>query len=291
MKNIVEIYCLADDLVKFIEQKSGKKSKVGRRSLLSKAEYITIAIMKQEYGIRTNKKLYKFIKHCAPNLFSGLQSYAQFNEGLNSTLPHLLLFLQAWMQVNRTHNPGVYYVDSTAMPICSNAHRYRVKIDLGLASSGKNIYGWFHGFKMHMIINYNMEIVSMKFTSGSTHDIKALDEKLTKGLIGFLIGDKGYISVKKQKELIQQGLILITKPRKNMKHLPATFLSIALLRGRQRIETVFGNLKHNLLFINRYARSLNGYFTQAIAALVTYCAQKYEKSSYPIADLLTFAIS
>lgn len=291
MKNIVEIYCLADDLVKFIEQKSGTNRKVGRPGSLSKAEYITLAIMKQEYGIRTNKKLYNFIKHCAPHLFSGLPSYAQFNEGLNSTLPQLLLFLQVWMQVNRTHNPGVYYVDSTVMPICSNAHRYRVKIDLGLASSGKNIYGWFHGFKMHMIINYNMEIVSMKFTSGSTSDIKALDEKLTKGLIGFLIGDKGYISAKKQKELAQQGLVLITKPRKNMKHLPATILSIALLRGRQRIETVFGNLKHNLLFINRYARSLNGYFTQAIAALVTYCTQKYDESLYPIDYSLIFAIS
>lgn len=291
MKNIVEIYCLADDLVKFMEQNSGTNKKAGRPSNLTKAEYITIAIMKQEYGIRTNKKLYNFIKHCAPNLFYDLPSYAQFNEGLNSILPHLILFLQIWMQVNRTHNSGVYYVDSTVMPICSNAHRYRVKIDLGLASSGKNIYGWFHGFKMHMIINYNMEIVSVKFTTGSTSDIKALDEKLTKELIGLLIGDKGYISVKKQKELARKGLILITKPRKNMKHVPANALIIALLRGRQRIETVFGNLKHNLLFINRYARSLNGYFTQAIAALVTYCMQKYDESSYPITDLRTFAIS
>jgi len=63
-----------------------------------------------------------------------------------------------------------------------------------------------------------------------------------------------------------------------MQHPPATYLSIALLRGRQQIETVLGNLKDNLILINRYTRSLNGYFTQAIAALVTYCMQNMTKA-------------
>ena len=291
MKNIVEIYCLADDLVKFMKKEAGRNSKVGRPGNLSKAEYITLAIMKQEYGIRTNKKLYNLVKYCTPRLFSELPSYAQFNEGLNATLPHLFMFLQIWMQINKAHGPNVYYVDSTTMPICANAHRYRVKVDLGLASSGKNIYGWFYGFKMHLIINYNMEIVSIKFTTGSTSDIKALDEKLTKELMGILIGDKGYISAKKKKELAKQGLILMTKPRKNMPHTPATILSIMLLRSWQRIESVFGNLKHNLVFVNRYARSLTGYFAQAIAALVTYCIQKNENNACMIGHLLTDAIS
>jgi len=169
MKNIVEIYCIADDLAKFID--SGHKN-VGRKSALSKAEYITLAMMKQEYGIRTNKKLYNFVKYCTPSMFAKLPSYTQFNEGLNSILPHMFFFLKIWMQINKFRYPGIYYVDSTTMPICSNAHRYRVKIDLGMASSGKNIYGWFHGFKMHMIINYNMEIVSVKFTTGSANYVK-----------------------------------------------------------------------------------------------------------------------
>ena len=288
MKNIVEIYCIADDLVKFID--SGHKN-VGRKSALSKAEYITLAMMKQEYGIRTNKKLYLLLKYCNPSLFPKLPSYAQFNEGLNSVLPHLVLFLKIWMQVNKLRFPGVYYVDSTTMPICANAHRYRVKIDLGKASSGKNIYGWFYGFKMHMIINYNMEIVSVKFTTGSANDVKSVDEKLTKDLKGILISDKGYISAKKREELARKGLLLITKPRKNMPHTPASFLNIMLLRGRQRIESVFGSLKHNFVLVNRYARSLNGYFSQAIAALVCYCNQKFDENVAKKLDLALKSIS
>ena len=272
MKNLVEIYCLSDDLVKYLES----DKHVGRPSSLSKAEYITLALMKQEYGIKTNKKLYNFVKYCIPTMFSKLPSYAQFNEGLNSILPHMLLLLKIWMQINKSRYQGVYYVDSTTMPICSNAHRYRVKIDLGMASSGKNIYGWFHGFKLHMIINYNMEIVSIKFTTGSANDLKSLDEKLTKDLVGILVGDKGYISAKKKKVLAKQGLTLITKPRKNMPHPPATFMGVALLKGRQRIETVFGSLKNHFSLINRYARSLVGYFSQAIAALLAYCNRLHD---------------
>lgn len=288
MKNIVEIYCLADELVKYF--KKGSKH-VGRPGTLSKAEYITLAMMKQEYGIKTNKKLYNFIQFCTPNMFSKLPSYAQFNDGLNSILPYMIYFLKIWMHTNQLRFQGVYYIDSTTMPICSNAHRYHVKIDGGLASSGKNIYGWFYGFKMHMIINYNMEIVSVKFTTGSANDVKSLDEKLTRDLKGFLIGDKGYISAKKREELLKQGLILITKPRKNMPHPPATPMDIMLLRGRQRIETVFGNLKHNFMLINRYARSLTGYFAQAIAALLAYCNKKYDENFHSIIDSMLITIS
>jgi len=114
--------------------------------------------MKQEYSIKTNKKLYNFVKYFTPSIFSKLPSYTQFNAGLNSILPYMVFFLKIWMQINKSRYQGIYYVDSTTMPICANAHRYWVKIDLGMASSGKNIYGWFHGFKMHMIINYNMEL-------------------------------------------------------------------------------------------------------------------------------------
>ena len=89
--------------------------------------------------------------------------------------------------------------------------------------------------------------------------------------MGILIGDKGYISAQKKNELAKQGLILITKPRKNMPHPPATFMDVALLKGRQRIEIVFGSLKHHFSIINRYARSLLGYFSQAVAALLAYC--------------------
>ena len=101
--------------------------------------------MKQNYSIKTNKNLYEIIKNCTKNLFSKLPSYAQFNEGMNGNFPYLLLFLKVFMEINKLRSEGIYYIDSTLVPICSNAHRYSVKVDLGFASSSKNMNGWTQG--------------------------------------------------------------------------------------------------------------------------------------------------
>ena len=289
--NLEQIYCLADNFVKFIEKEVFKKSSVGRKGMLTRAEYLTIAIIKQDLGIKTNKKLYKLIKFCMQNAFSTLPSYSQFISGMNSNLLYLVYFLQIHTKINQQNSKGLYFVDSTPMPICSNAHRYAVKTDLGSASAGKNMNGWFYGYKLHLIINHNMDIVSFKFTTGSTNDTTALDEKLIKDLQGYLIGDKGYISSKKKKELAAKGLLLMTKPRKNMKQPPATPLSIALFKCRMKIESIFGTLKHEFSLINRYARSITGYFTQALAALVTYCLKNDEQYIYLMTSFEELLIS
>ena len=57
MKNIVEVYCLIDNFVKKIDSEN-LRSKVGRRSMLSKTDYMFLSILKQEYGFKTNKQLY-----------------------------------------------------------------------------------------------------------------------------------------------------------------------------------------------------------------------------------------
>ena len=118
-----------------------------------------------------------------------------------------------------------------------------------------------------------------------------MDEKLTKDLVGILVGDKGYISSKKRKNWQCKGSFLLQNHAKNMPHPPATFMGVALLKGRQRIETVFGPLKHHFSLINRYARSLVGYFSQAVAALLAFCNRKYDLSPDVIKDLMPACIS
>jgi len=47
ISNLVEVYCFASNLTKKIDQHM-KKSNVGRKGILTRADYITIAIIKQE---------------------------------------------------------------------------------------------------------------------------------------------------------------------------------------------------------------------------------------------------
>ena len=53
--------------------------------------------------------------------------------------------------------------------------------------------GWFFGFKLHLIVNENGEILSFQITPGNVSDISPV-ESLTEGLWGKLFGDRGYIS-------------------------------------------------------------------------------------------------
>jgi hypothetical protein len=90
------------------------------------------------------------------------------------------------------------------------------------------------------------------------------------GLKGFLIGDKGYISSKKTDLFLKNGLHLITRQRKNMKKTPVTKKVLSLLSKRQLVETVFGQLKDNFMFICRKVRSVQSFFAHACAALISY---------------------
>ena len=84
---------------------------------------------------------------------------------------------------------GIYYIDSTALPVCDNHRISRHKVFAGLAQRGKTSMGWFFGFKLHLVFNNRNEIVALKLTPGND-----TTPALTRELTGNLFGDKGYIS-------------------------------------------------------------------------------------------------
>ena len=291
ISNLVEVYCLASNLTKKIDQKI-KKSNIGRKGILSRADYITMAIIKQERCIRTNKDLYELIKYCMKIDFPAMPSYQQFCKGLESSFMYLVMIAQVLAQMNRSQEEDEYIIDASKMPICKIIYANQASLGQGLADYGKNLEGWFFGFKIHLIINKNMEIIAFKFTPASTSDITALDEKMVAGLKGFLIGDKGYISSKKTELFLKNGLRLITRPRKNMKKTPITKRVLSLLSKRQRIETVFGQLKDNFMFVCRKVRSVQSFFAHSCAALIAYMLKsKPELLSIDYNALEHFSIS
>ena len=267
--NLEEIYCVIDNLTSFIDQKI-KISRVGRKKKLSRSELLTIAVIKQKLGISTNKQLYILIKNYMQREFPQMPSYQQFCAGLESNFWHLSIMNSMLSQINKQKHSDFYVIDSTPLPLCSVGYRFRSILGKGLAGSGKNMNGWYFGFKLHLIINKNMDIVSFKFTNGSTSDIAALDEKMVKGIAGYLIGDKGYLGLQKAKDLKKCNITLITKGRKNMKKTPISKQILRMLSRRQIVETSFSILKDRLQIIYKKARSITSFFSQALAAIFTY---------------------
>lgn len=280
LEKLVEVYCLSDNFVKHIESNGLKKHPAGRKGNLSVAEYMTLIVLKHAFKIRTNKSLYTFVKNFGfQNMFSTLPSYQQFNNGIRQSLPYLVALANGLTTNNKKKKALFYIVDSTPLPVCANAHRYNVKIDNGLAKSGKNLNGWYYGFKLHLIIDQNMEIVGITVSDAATKDYNVLCGHFVSGISGYLIGDKGYICQRIAKNLALKGLTLLTRSRKNMKKNPVAPEVLKMLSRREIVENVFSRLKLQFDMINQFARSLDGFLVQIFGAILTLiCCQIFQKS-------------
>ncbi len=75
---------------------------------------------------------------------------------------------------------------------------------------------WFYGFKLHLIINDQGGIISVKVTMANVDDRKPVSEMIDE-LWGCLYKGKGYISSPLERELADKGVTLITGMKRNMK--------------------------------------------------------------------------
>ena len=87
-----------------------------------------------------------------------------------------------------------------------------------------------------------------------------------------LLGDKGYLSKAKVKELASRGLKLLTPSRQNMKNkVLHNAEEKALLARRGLIETVNDQLKNLHQIEHSRHRSVNNFLVNIMAAVVAYC--------------------
>ncbi len=110
-------------------------------------------------------------------------------------------------------------------------HFLKIPAFVDEAGRGKSSTGWFYSFKLHLIVNDQVEILSFCFTAGNVDDRKPVP-KLVKSLVGKLFGDRGYISKKLAQLLDSQDIQLITTLKKNMKAQPIDVFDKLMLRKR-----------------------------------------------------------
>jgi hypothetical protein len=143
------------------------------------------------------------------------------------------------------------------------------KVFAGVAARGKTAMGWFYGFKLRLIVNDEGELLAFHVTPGHVDDRRPV-EPLATGLGGQLFGDRGYISQALHAILLDQGLELLTKIRKNMKNRLMRLWDKLLLRKRALIETVNDQLKNISQIEHTRHRSVTGFMVNLVAGLVAY---------------------
>ena len=193
-KCLITIFCLVDDFCKEYAKWENHKlipnGKVRQREgKLSLSELLTIVLGFYLSPCRDFKNYYLYYLPCRYKGYFSLVSYSRIIQLWGS----LILPLSILLHCLRGEETGIYYIDSSKLQICHYKRTSRNKVFKGISKVGMSSYGWFMGFKIHLIINNKGQFMAIKITKANTSDIKAA-YPLTSGLKGKLFGDKGYIS-------------------------------------------------------------------------------------------------
>lgn len=292
MLPLTEIFCLIDDFCKHFQDESSKiflpcsKRKRKRKSALSLSEIITILVMFHLSHYRTFKDFYMnciLVYHRKD--FPKLVSYNRFVE----LMPHAIMPLTMILLGLTGLKTGKYYVDSTKLPVCHNLRIARNKVFKDCAKRGKTSTGWFFGFKLHLVINDQGELMSFVLTSGNVDDRTPVLEMMKK-LQGWLFGDRGYISSKLFEHLGEIGVELITRVKKNMKEKFIDPIKQQFLNQRGIIETIIDQLKNMLLIDHTRHRSVINMQVNVLSGLLAYVF-KPKKVSVKFHELPTLQMS
>jgi hypothetical protein len=150
---------------------SGKKR--NRACSLSLAELLTIVLYFYLSPCKDFKNYYLYY------LQSKYKRHFQFvsYERIVQLWPRLILPLAVMIQMLGGEETGTYFIDSTKLQICHNKRTSSNRVFGKIAQMGKSSYGWFMGFKLHLIINNKGAIIAIKITKGNNSDISAVKVK------------------------------------------------------------------------------------------------------------------
>ena len=275
MSALTHMFCEIDDFCKQFEpeferqmKKAGLRKRI-RSSRLSLSEIMTIIVHFHRSSYRTFKDYYA--KHVQKHLsaaFPGLVSYNRFVE----LMPRAIAPLCCFLNTRKGQCTGISFVDSTPLVVCHNRRIHQHRVFDGWAERGKSSLGWFFGFKLHLIVNDQGELLGFQLTTGNIDDREPV-RALARSLFGKLYGDKGYISQKLFDDLFETGLELITKLRKNMKNKLMPLFDKLMLRKRALIETINDQLKNISQIEHTRHRSWTGLMVNLLAGLIAYTYQ------------------
>ena len=158
---LLQLFCDVDDFCKLFthwsqSQLLGRANKTGPKPKMAASEIMTILIYFHMSRFRDFKTYYtRYVQRHLRSEFPDLVSYNRFVELMPLTLVPLCLYLNAQMG----EVTGISFIDSTPLPVCHNRRIERHKVFAGLAARGKTSMGWFYGFKLHLVVNDQGEIL------------------------------------------------------------------------------------------------------------------------------------
>lgn len=269
--DVVVIFFIMDEIVKKLKKEgflpiSGR----GRKSKLTTSELLTIGVICHLEQVQSLKRLHRLIKSpLFGGCFNEVPCYEQFTTAMRNINNILSPVINFFALINGSMDGETNIIDSTPLPITTYPFKY-IKWAGNKSSLSKCLDEWYQGFKLHLVVNKDMEIVSHRLTTAGVHDSNMLDKKgLLSNVSGDLIGDKGYIGEKRKNDLALLGINLFTPLRDNMDQSKNTFKP-EHKKTRKLVETSFGKMKDHFCLVYRFARNVDGFFSWVKSTLLAY---------------------
>lgn len=282
--DLTTIFYYADEFCKLFEKTfeeyslSNGRNIRKRKSLLRLSEVVTIVLNYQISGYKTFKDYY--IK-CVElrGAFRKLPSYNRLVELQQKIALPLVLFLKLR---GLGSCDGNSFIDSFSLSVSHPKRIYSHKTFKGLAARGKTSVGWFYGFKVHIIINGNGEVLDFLITPGNIADNNSeVIEKITENVHGKIYGDKGYIcNPQLFQSLYERGVHIVTKLKKNMKNKLMSLADKIMLKKRGVIESVGAVFKEDLNIEHSRYRSPLSLLVNICSSLMAYSFRSKKPSIY-----------
>lgn len=273
--SILELYCEVDDFWKkygeeweHMLMKDGHKRR-RRAHDMSASEIMTIYIHFHQSCFRNFKHYYlRYVRNQLSREFPRQLSYPR----IVALMDEYLVPMTAYLQSRKGTCTGISFIDSTSLAVCKNQRIHGHRTFADLAKRGKTSTGWFFGFKLHLVVNDQGEILAFCLTPGNVNDRHPVP-KLAKRLLGKLIGDKGYLSQSLFEELFAKGVQLLTRLRKNMENRLMPILDKLLIRKRAVIESIFDQLKNISQIEHSRHRKPSHFLVNLVGSLLAYSFQ------------------
>ncbi|HEU5227280.1 MAG TPA: IS982 family transposase [Ktedonobacteraceae bacterium] len=272
--SLLELFCDVDDfLLRFEPQWKASQLQAGkqreRAGQLCPSEVMTILIHFHQSHYRTFKAYYtEYVQRHLASEFPRLVSYTRFV----ALIPQMMLPMLAYLQSRFGACTGISFIDATSLEVCDPKRISGHRVFAVDAKRGKTSMGWFFGFKLHLAVNDQGELLACCLTPGNVDD-RAPVAGMVKNLRGKLFGDRGYISAPLTHLLFEQGLQLITRLRKNMKNHLMHLSDKLLLRKRAIIESIIDQLKNISQIEHSRHRSPLNFVVHLVAGLIAYSHQ------------------
>ena len=272
--SVLELFCDVDDfMIRFAPQLNAMQLRAGkqreRQGQLYPSEVMTLLIHFHQSHYRTCKAYYT--EHVQVHLsseFPHLVSYQRFV----ALIPSVLVPMLAYLHSRYGTCTGISFIDSTSLAVCDPKRISQHCVFAIDARRGKTSMGWFYGFKLHLAVNDQGELLACCLTPANVDDRTPVPA-MVKELRGKLFGDRGYISAPLTQLLFEQGLHLITRLRKNMKNHLMHLSDKLLLRKRAIIESIIDQLKNISQIEHSRHRSPTNFVVHLIAGLLAYSHQ------------------